>query len=119
MKVSNQQIGAIYEAQTVRTAERKEIKTQEEQKCEFDSFEKSGSTSKADVLGDFTEKDRRNMLIMTLKLGNSMFFKANEKKSHPEFNHDYSLKYIELDEDAINTIEANKHQYIFINSMSA
>ena len=52
-----------------------------------------------------TSEERRNIVTKTFQLGNKLFFDKTRNENATEFVHSYSLRFIELDTEAVEAIE--------------
>lgn len=52
-----------------------------------------------------TSEERRNIVTKTFQLGNKLFFDKTRNESATDFVHSYSLRFIELDTEAVEAIE--------------
>ena len=59
-------------------------------------------------------EERRELVVKTFKLGNSVFFNPENEVEGKKFVHSYSLRYIKLDETAIKAIESYEKRSVFI-----
>lgn len=59
------------------------------------------------------QSEKRELFELTLKMGNLVYYNKDAVNNR-EFKHNYSLRFIELDEDSIAYIEAYKGKTIIL-----
>jgi hypothetical protein len=60
-----------------------------------------------------TAEEKREIVNKTFQLGNILFHDFSKDNESTNFVHSYSLRYIELDESAINAIDAFEHKCVY------